>query len=267
LRIDSKAGNFDYTYVVSKYGEREVERVTREYDERPEQTRPYTFESRLDGRFGTFLPPVLLATNLEKMAPSTNPFKLQATKGDVSQYAFEAPTQDGTRRVTVDLGTDGKLYGVSVLNRPNGGGPGRLVSWTLSDYRPLPAGNAVFNLDIPDGFVPFALPVPVDPVWKDRKISFRPSRPTLLALVNPAAPFASELSASLAKLTKTGVPVRLVGPSEKKLLGELHSSMRPFFALVKPDGKVVQTWLGFNQDEARAFETDVQQTTQRAKLP
>jgi hypothetical protein len=262
LRIDSRGPGYDYTYSVSSLGEREVDRVTQLYDERPEQHRPYTFQSRLDSRFALFLPPMLLADNLQKMASPSNPFKFKALKDGVSTYSFDQATQQGYQTVSTEVRADGCLVGVGIVSKGPSGNVTRALKWTLSNYRDLSAKltPSAYAIELPDGFVPYSLPQPSNPAEKKTRVSFRPRMTTLVILADPNAPFARALSTSIGRIERGGVPVKWVGKSDATLATQLNASMLPYFVLVKPDGIILKNWLGFDTARAAAFESDVRST-------
>jgi hypothetical protein len=263
LRIDSKGPTHDYTYVVSSRGEREIERTTREYDENLGARRPYTFESRLNAQFSLLLPPVLLATDMHQMASPKNPFVFKGSKAGVSTYSYDQVVQEGTKTVVVELRPDGALVGVRITVQSPGGGISRNLYWGLSNYQDLPASSlaSAYTLEIPDGFVPFGLPQPTSPAQKRFKTSLRPKANTLVVLADPSAPFANALTASINRISRSGVPVKWLGKSDQKLAAELNSSLLPYIVLVQPNGTILKNWLGFDSDNAKSFEADVLATS------
>jgi hypothetical protein len=129
--------------------------------------------------------------------------------------------------------------------------------WTLTDQTDLPnVGLSAFTVEIPDGYVSYALPETGPPVAPTEPFAVKPKHTTLYVATDPAAPFASELSASLGRLGKS-IAVHLVTPKETKLLNALHPPLYPFFALVTPNGIVKANWMGFDKGRAAEFEKEV----------
>ena len=255
IRFDAKSPKIDYTCTITEVGRREVDRVGAIYDAFNLHTSPGGFDSRLDGDFNFLLPYAFYATDFRTGKKPEVKYSV-IRENSLDTLVIDTVTPMGDQIAKFGMESSGRMGRVS-MSILMGGKVIDKFDWTLTGYRDIPAlGLSAFTVDIPDTFVSFALPEAGSPLTTTESFPVIPNVATLFVVTDPSAPFASALSATLARLGKS-VPVHVVTLKESKLFNALHTPLYPFFALVTPDGKVKANWMGYDRDNAVAFEKEV----------
>ena len=150
-------------------------------------------------------------------------------------------------------------------------------AWRVTAFDPGTADPAAFRLELPLGYVPYALPEMPAPLaigeaaplvgWRKggRTVDLnepRRGKPRLLAVLDAERP-SRVARPFLIELGRT-VPVFLIekGGVEDPtgaLLKRLSPSGTPMFYLVGPDGTVRKLWLGFDPAKGKAWIAEVRE--------
>lgn len=291
LAFTMKGPGVDYTWIVTEVGGVEIDRSSRKYDEMPRIGGLNVPMSRLsEVPSNTFPVPIILG-DLRAILPDTASYKLAGKQdiGGVSaeQLVSEFQTMVGRARVDAYLAPDGRLLRLSLTTSQGAGSFTRTLD--LKGYKTnQPVSPSVFDLAIPSGFVPHALPK----VERNTNVGFRPplkgwkrdgaevdlrrmaaGKPMLLIVTAPdcevsarAAKALDELAASSEKggaavlrlyTEPTNRSEDIVDPDGRATL-DLGIPGTPTIYLLDRTGEVSRMWYGYDAGEWANRRKDMQ---------
>ena len=262
LRLDVKGDGFDYSVSSTEGAYMEVERVEKTYDERPAIGGFRIYDPRLSPA-SSLLPSFLLAGSTAAIFGGQKPSVTPVGTGDELRATITTPQGPLELKLLVDAA--GKPTRFSSGPR----------SWRVTAFGAGTADEAVYRLEAPLGYVPFALPELPTPLaigeaaplvgWRKggRAVDLNEpqrGRPRLLAVLDAETPSRSARP-FLLELGRT-LPVLLVekGGVEDptgRLMKRLSPPGTPMFYLVGPDGTVEKLWFGFDPAKGKAWVAEV----------
>ena len=283
-------GANSYTLSITPAGYREVEQASRMYEDFDYPGRVRLYASRLSPLFKT-LPNWLLGVNPSRLFPANSPVKVVGTETidgktcDKLQATSSGPMGSGVYDLSV--AQSGLIYRYhSRVQTPNGLDE---KEWTLSGYRTLSSFSPTeFSNPIPDGFVPFALPDHYGPVEIGKPLYLRgwfasktkqpwnpksgqavlfvltgadslPCKRAVKALTGWASQIKSkgvDLAIGIDEVNQADAKGFLYDP-DKRSLKEMGAPSTPMFYLVDGKGVVRNLWMGFDNDKADKFLSDL----------
>ncbi len=267
MRFDFTGSGIDYILSSTELGFIELDRVEKEYDEHPSTGGLRLFESRLSDATG-FFPTFLLPPSLKSLLGTQKPTVTPVSGGDELMVVIASPMGSTELRLVVD--PEGRPAKFSSK------GQSGLHSWRLLSFKPSSPDLSLFKVELPLGYVPFALPELPFPLqvgeeapltgWKRAGKPFDLGEPQrgkarLLAVLGSDCPASRAVRPSLAELAKS-MPVLTIAPGEivdpsGTLMKKLSPPGTPMFYLVGPDEKVTNLWFGFDATKAAEWTAQV----------
>lgn len=267
LRFDFTGSGIDYILSSTELGFIELDRVDKEYDEHPSTGGLRLFESRLSDA-PNYFPYFMLPPSLKSLFGTQKPTITPVAEGDELKVVMVSPMGSTELRIVIDA--EGRPAKFSSK------GQSGLHAWRLISFKPSASDLALFKIELPLGYVPFALPELPYPLqvgetapltgWKRAGKPFDLGEPQrgkarLLAVLGSDCPASKAARPALAELAKT-MPVLIIAPGEivdpsGTLMKKLSPPGTPMFYLVGPDEKVTNLWFGFDATKAAAWTAQV----------
>lgn len=286
LYMAFKAPGLDYESVMTPQRGLELDRKEKLYDEFPGRPRIEFSESRLTGAIELF-PGWILVKDLKTLLPKTANFFGSGvdTVNSIPCDRVTAKLQEERASTTMEFSIDKqgvirrvKLDQVSQMGV-------RKIEWQVSQMAGLtPTDEKRFNLTIPVGFVPYALPEERGPLGIDETFPTSGWAATaggsldikaklgakggLVAILGEESDPSKASLASL-KALKGAVPMVILSDAKRAVngvdgydasgatLSRVSPPSTPLFVLLDKDAKIVQMWMGYDAAKAKAFETSV----------
>ncbi len=247
-RLDLKLADSNYSFLQSPAGSLELERNQAMYVEEPPYPVLYAPESRISEAPSFGFPLPILAGDLYK----TWPGKTTATKGADSTPELEhwtfATESRGTTKSEAWIRANGQLsrydYELETQNDTI------KASFVFAGYKDL-TDRDVIGLEIPDGFVPYALANELEPIQPGSDVPSELGAKSGLALI-----VAKDDPLSAAAIVRFSELSPTIVTATRSLFEKLKMPGLPFFVL-KKGGKVARIWYGFDRSSPNTLFNEI----------
>lgn len=272
LRLEAFSGAKGFRYITNEGGTLSIDFPEPVYIETPWQGETTSF-AELPRGYWVILPSPYLAGSVEKAFSETaqytseSPITLQGASRRRFHVVIRHP--NFTESYHLAIGDDGRLIQLAI-DRNSG-----QSSLTLSDYQTTTSGGRLFDLSVPNGYVPAMIPPPNlatavgETVTNVELQDSRGARTTLyqtfrrqalVAFVDEDWLKGSAGAAFLQRAKqKAGVPLVLVSddvnpPKDSRLyydpsrtaLRRIGIPGSPYFMLIDGNGKLLRAWMSYN---------------------
>ncbi len=289
LYYHATAPGVDYKLTISPAGYMEVDQHVRLYDEYPYDGTNIEYKSRISPIQST-LPDWLKLSNLKRLLPQNAKFtyvKKEMAAGrscDQIHATITGPMLSGT--IDCDVAADGLIYRFLRVTDSSAGH--EVENWELDKYRPARSFSASrFQVTIPDGFAPYALPYNGPPA----AVGTRPSllgfqtpagstwnppygRPLLLVVAGhdsvPSDKALKAVSGWKGVLARSGIQCALLSDASKPYdakgllydphrtsIAALSSPSTPAFFLLNSKGVITNIWMGFDSTQSQSLADEI----------
>lgn len=279
------ATDIQYRFSYTPDGDLEVNDARKLYDEYPGRPQVHLYPSRIS-HFTGAIPAWLMAPDFRANFPQGTAFAFTGTETDFGLTCDVAHTKisnaQGTINIDAAIDPAGRVRRLKAVTE---GATRTVIEWHFTKVDPIEhPTSALFALNAPLGFVPFALPLAIGPEptgsafptagWRASaggalNIAARlGGKGALVAILAGDSEPCVRARVSLARL-KSGVPVVTLANVSHPLpntdgydpdgiaLAKVSVPDTPLFLLVNAKGKIVSEWMGFDPEHAASFERDV----------
>jgi len=286
LFISMKAPDLDYVASITPRQVVELDKLTQLYDEHSGEEQAYVPKSRLTGAVQMF-PRWIRANDLRQILPKgvsfliSEPETIGGASCDRVVAKYSLPDHS-SGVIDASIDSTGVVRRMRILAQSLMGTTD--FEWAFTEMRPIRASDEPkFDVKLPVGYVPYALPSNGDPVAVDRVFPMNGwatasgklnlgsklgANGGLIAILGEDSP-PSEAAKVALKRVASGVPVVTLadGPHavsgldgfdpSGKLIDAVNPPSTPFFALVDGKGKVRRLWMGYDAEKSADFEKDI----------